>query len=277
MLPGLVRFPVLGTGNKTLAQAITDAGLTANSKLVLDAGDSASYSGAGQSWLDRSGGGYDFFRGATSGAEASDPTFTGSSGDLTSATYWSFDGGDYFTYDTTNEAWMQTLHKDGAVISAIAAVYLPNLVASAGLWGTSGNSPGPGSRMYFTDSEQLSYQVGKGSDPDVLVKSTDAGISTGAWHIVGLSVNENGGNVSFFYVDGAYKQTGASNTFDAAYTNPSAANAAYTMQIAAMGNNEKMFESGARLGFLGIWQGTALSKANFDTLYADLKGRYGLS
>jgi hypothetical protein len=47
-------------------------GLVTNCKLVLDAGEASSYT-SGQSWLDLSGNGYDFFLGSTSGAAANDP------------------------------------------------------------------------------------------------------------------------------------------------------------------------------------------------------------
>lgn len=274
MLPGLVRFPTIGgSSNLSLYEAIIAAGLTSNCKLVLDAGDASSYS-AGQSWLDRSGNGYDFFRGATSGSNTDDPTFTGSAGDLTSSTYWSFDGGDFFTYDTTNEAWMEALHKDNALFSLIASVYIPD-AAVHGVFGTMGTATtNIGVRLQFTTVEKLQFIVAGGAS--ALNKTTDNAVSAGAWHIIGLSIDEAGGSVSFFYTDGGYSQVSASNTFDAAYLSPSSSSATYTMQIGAAGNNGFPLANTTRLGFLGIWQGTALSKANFDTLYASTKGRYGL-
>jgi len=100
--------------NVTLIDAITTAGLTSGLQLALDAGDTNSYSGSGQSWLDTSGNGYDFFRGITGGANSDDPTFNGTSGGISINEYWSFDGDDFFIYDSANETWMNNLHKNNA-------------------------------------------------------------------------------------------------------------------------------------------------------------------
>src|SRR5258708_4652988 len=85
----------------------------------------ASYDGVSQTWNDRSGGGYNFYRGTTSGGDASDPTFNGAPGDPNGA-YFSFDGGDLFTYSTTNAAWMDALHKSGAAFSVFALYFVPS-------------------------------------------------------------------------------------------------------------------------------------------------------
>src|SRR5688572_10725967 len=116
-----------GAINDTLLTILNGLGLTANLKLCLDAGDNLSAPAAATSWLDRSGNGYDFFRGTTSGADATDPTFNGTPGELSAAEYWSFDGGDFFRYDTTNETWMQNLHKNNALLSFFCWLYLPSL------------------------------------------------------------------------------------------------------------------------------------------------------
>ena len=63
----------------------------------LDAGDADSYSGSGQIWSDLSVEGNDFYLGATSSSQASDPTFNGAAGGESSGEYFSLDGGDWFT------------------------------------------------------------------------------------------------------------------------------------------------------------------------------------
>lgn len=258
-------------GIPTLIQAITFASLTTNLKLALDAADSNSWPGSGTKWLDTSGGGYDFLLGSDGSTAA--PTFTGSSGCLSSSCYWSFGGTQYFTYDTTNETWMENLHKDNAIYSIIAAIYQPNFSVVGTVIGD-----------YGASITGFGHRIGSTELPGVFIRNASAtvlnfsagALSTSAWHIIGLSVNEAGGNVSFFYLDGAYNQVAASNTFDAAYSSPASGNATSTMQIAASGGANNIVGSGFRFGFLGMWEGTALSKANFDTLYAALKGRYGL-
>lgn len=275
----LAKFHCLreGSGLVSLASAITTAGLTSNCKLILDPGIRASYT-SGQKWNDVSGNGYDFFLGDGSGVSANDPTFTGSAGDLSSNTYWGFDGSQYFTYDTTNEAWMNNLHKNGALFSLICAIYVVNITDPDGAvnYGTNGSTLGAvGSDFRLDSSEKISFRVTNGTITPALEVVATTGLSTGAWHIVGLSIDENGGNVSFFYADGAYNRTSAfSDTFDAAYLSPSGANATCTMQIASIGNADGIFPNGYKLGFFGMWEGVALTKANFDLLFGLLRGRY---
>jgi hypothetical protein len=95
---------------------IGNQGLTSGLRLCLDAGDGLSYR-SGQSWLDRSGNGYDFFLGLNGSAAGDDPTFNGTPNLHSSNEYFGYDGGDFFAYDSVNEAWMQNLHKAGAVYS----------------------------------------------------------------------------------------------------------------------------------------------------------------
>src|SRR5688572_18803052 len=100
---------LFGGAGLSLFQAITQAGLTSNLQLCVDSGDALSYPGSGQKFLDRSGNGYDFFLGVDGTVESTDPTFTGEVG--TGKAYWALDGTAFFTYDTTNETWMQNIHK----------------------------------------------------------------------------------------------------------------------------------------------------------------------
>lgn len=67
--------PFFAGGGTSLINTLSNLGLLTNLKLCLDAGDLNSYDGSSQTWKDLSGNGTDFYRGATSGSEASDPTF----------------------------------------------------------------------------------------------------------------------------------------------------------------------------------------------------------
>lgn len=275
MFPGLARFAAL-ISDVSLSQAIASAGLTTNCKLILDAADVDSYPGTGQKWLDRSGNGYDFFRGNSASSEGADPTFTGTAGDISRSTYWAFDGGDYFTYDTTNETWMDSLHKDGAIWSALIAFQIPNLGAQAALFGTA-ETTNPGVNFTMDASEKLEVKAFR-SGATALNVTAGTGVSQNTWHIAGLSINEpTGSGGGFLYLDGNYLQVAGNNTFDATYSSPSSSAAERPLQIGARGGDQERLANGSRLGFLAIWQGTALSKANFDTLYTALKGRYGLA
>jgi len=113
-------YQTLGFGSGShpawnLEEIIRGLSLDTNLKLCLDAGEGDSYT-SGQSWLDLAGSGYDFFLGQDGSSDSTDPTFNGVANTMTSSEYWSFDGGDYFTYDTTNETWMENLHKAGALL-----------------------------------------------------------------------------------------------------------------------------------------------------------------
>lgn len=267
-----------GASFKTLLKAIQDASLTTNLKLALDFGSISSWPGSGTQWLDTSGGGIDFDRTGSSGG----PVPTGSAGQLGSGNYWTFTGnpglGRFFTYETTNAAWMETLHKDNAIFSVIVALHSvadgeailgdnANDLSSVGLQINGANGGGIKPRLI----------VSNGTGVAALDVAADNAISFSSWSIVGLSINGAGGSVSFFYQNGNYNPVSAGNTFDAAYLLPSAAGAAAVMQIAAAGAGAALVNAAARVAFFGMWQGTALTKANFDSLYASLKPRFGLA
>lgn len=255
---------------------LTNLGLTTNLKLCLDSGDEASYT-SGQKFLDRSGGGYDFFFGADATAAADDPTFNGVAGAVSSAEYMSFDGGDFFLYDTANETWMQNIHKDGFTGGIAAWVYCP---ASGGL--QSGTYNGASANIGFgfvvgTGDHGFRTAKAVGGGVYALLKSGDAFPNASAWNFAAVSINENGGNVSFLYLNGAYNQVSAANTFDAAYSSPSAAAATTTMGVGSNGGTTAdKASSGTRLGGYVVWEGTAPTKANFDSFFATTRTRYGI-
>lgn len=245
-----------------MIQAITTAGLTSNLQLCLDAGDPLSYT-SGQSWLDRSGNGYDFFLGADGSGTATDPTFV-SAGRLS---YWTFDGGDYFTYDTTNETWMQNLHKNNAVFSYLCMFYKPGAV-SAYAFGDTGAGSVTGALVNVSSSGLEVVNAGVG----VIGKSgTSAGVG---WHFSAGSITEaTGAGGGFFYRDGSYDQSGGSDTFDSTYTLPSSGSASHTFQIAASGNGSSPFGVDTRMSCIAIWS-SALSKGNMDALWTSMRGRF---
>lgn len=251
------------------AYIIRRLGLATNCKLVLDAGEASSYT-SGQSWLDLSGNGYDFFLGSTSGAAANDPTFTGTAGQRTSGEYWSFDGGDFFRYDTTNETWMENIHKDNAIFTLAAWVYPVNATTTNMLWGDH-NSSGVtvGVHWCYDATEALIFAVTNGSGISFSDTSTIT-LTQSAWNFVALSLNEATGASGGFH----YKN-GTSDTFTSTYTSPSASSAAATAEIAA-GAGAFPLENGSRLGMFMAWEGTALTTGDLDNIYAATRIRYGV-
>lgn len=244
-------------------------GLNNSLQVCLDAGDDLSYS-SGQVWFDTSGNGYDFNRGATSGAESSDPTFNGTAGRRTDGEYWSFDGGDFFTYDTTTEAWMQTLHQNNALFTLAGWWYLPSasfhlLVTTLG-GGTAASSDGIS--FQTTATRELTLFVGSAATADTTLTSTIQ-FANSAWTFIAVSLDEAAG------ASGSLWQINeAQETFNGTYSAPSAVAADGAFQLGARGSSFPL-ASGSRLGMMNIWT-RALSAAELTTLFHATRNRYGV-
>lgn len=259
-----------GGGQQTLFQAITAAGLTSNLQLCLDAGDAASYT-SGTKWLDRSGNGYDFFLGTDGTTDA--PTLNGGAGNR--GAYWS-GVTKYFTYDTTNEVWMQNLHKDNAAFTCIYIMYAAGTNPAA--FGTSDGTVATniGVSFYVASTSPPKIYVANGTGGAALEVNGDTTPAANAYHMVGVSLNEaTGAGGGFLYTDGAYNQVSASDTFNSAYSSPSASSATYKMNVAALGNGGTPLSANERLGAIAIWS-SALTKANLDSIFALQRARYGI-
>jgi hypothetical protein len=264
-------------GLTTLYDVILKAGLTTGLQICLDAGDKLSYDPAQadpQVWRDRSGNGFDFHRGLTGSAAGDDPTFNGKAGDLSNKTYWSSDGGDAFDYDAANEAWMNNLHLDNAVMSVLACAY-PAAASENVIFGTIYTAPGVHLRV--DSAGKLAFRQNNAATS--FNKTADNAMSATAWNVVGMTLDEAGGaNASFFYRDGAYDPAGGLNTWDGAYNTPGGTSGHFA--IMAEGSDDTTTYSlvspnGMRLKFFALWT-VALTKANFDALFAALRGRQGI-
>ena len=254
-------------------QDIVDASLTSGLQFCLDAGSASSYDGSSQKWDDLSGNGQDFFRGADNTATTDDPTFNGTSGDLSSTEYFSFDGGDFFRYDSANETWVNNLQKNNALFSAAFLVYtVDNNNSVEGLFGTRANSnsnngcdfklsTGTGSRGAVTISDGANL---------LNIQTNNNYTLFNAWEFFGLSIDEAsgaGGSRLWSNAQGA-------TTFDATYSNPGTGDATYTLELCAVGNNQRELSSGFRIAMAAMWDGVALSAANFSTLSAAMLARF---
>jgi hypothetical protein len=244
-----------------LTQVLSDLGLTSGLTLLLDAGDLESYA-SGQKWLDRSGNGYDFFLGADATASATDPTFN-------SDGYFTFDAGDFFTYDTTNETWMQNLHKDNAAFTLLSWVYTPVNSANYCFVGTAGATfAAVGISFYISTTNKVSFRLYNATGSTGLDIDTTATVSAGAWHFCGITLDEAAGTGSLFLDSVAEAKT-------TTYTSPSAASATRTMQIGAFGNNVAPFPNNTRFA-MQLAYTTALSDANVAAIFNATRGRFGV-
>lgn len=273
-LRGMLNGPP-SVGNQPLIDIITGLGLTSGLKLCLDAGDAASYDPAVQTdkWLDTSGNGCDFFRGSGTGSDAADPTFNGTAGNLSANEFFSFDGGDFLRYDSTNEAWMNNLHKNNAVYTIFSVFYIPySTTSSQVFFGTRGRYQGVSARCVIsTDITELGvWQNLGGANLNVTTPNTrnPSGFST-----YGLSVDEPTGA-------GVVNLDGTTTTFTATYTGTtSSTKPAGTCTIGARtedASNDQILQNGAKIAMTAVWEGTALSSAQLESLRNAVRGRYGI-
>jgi hypothetical protein len=265
MIPGMACFANVGTNKgSSLREVINELGLTSGLKVLLDAGDIASVaSGSQTKWLDISGNGYDFNRGSGSGSDSADPTFNGVVGRQSSGEFYSSDGGDYFTYDSANETWMNNLHKDNARFSVAAWVNLPNTPDNQYILSTD-NGGGPGIYLLADNGHAFLGVLGS-----ALAFASDNVIVVGGagWAFVGLSVNEPG-NSCIWNVRG----TPSSGT--CTYSAPSSASASDTMRIGYRAGG--VLSNGSRIANLAVWEGTSLTAAQLAAMFTATRGKFGV-
>lgn len=262
---------LLGGGAPRVAffDAITSVGVTAGLFFAIDVADVASYVGSGQTITDRSGSGNSWFRGTTSGSEASDPTFVGSGGSKSISTYFSYDGGDLNRLAVSNPAAINSIHKDSAKFTLMLGIRTPaSFAAEGGLMGThAGVSTNHGFIFYITSAGKCRFYLADGLGGNPLIVLADTVLSVSTNYMVALSIDEAAGaGGSYFWLDGGYNQVSASDTFNGTYTSPSSSAATYTAEIGAWGNAAFPAGSGFRLYFAGGWSGTIPSKANLDSI-----------
>lgn len=262
MIPGIAGIAGKAGAHPTLLQAINSLGLATNLKLCLDAGDNSSVaSGSQTKWLDVSGNGYDFNRGSTSASQSSDPTFNGAPGGQSLNEYYSFDGGDYFTYDAANETWMESLHKNSATFTALFWHYAKG---SVDLF-TTGASTGV---TWSVDPVGIATLVCRNGGSLVAY----AGYTTGGfsaldrWNCFGFSLNEAASTFEFAVNNGA-------NSNSVTYSSPSAGAASIVMQIMS---STVLAPSGSRTAACAFWQGTALVGADMLKIYNATRSRFGV-
>src|SRR5689334_20892601 len=193
--------------NTKLITVIQQLGLTTNLKLCLDAGDIASAASATpDKWLDRSGGGYDFYRGTGTGADAADPTFNGTPGNRSVNEYWSSDGGDLFRYDSANETWMNNLHKSGAKLTFLGWVYWSTggTATSFALCGTNGGSvANTGVHLVIQIASSALTFRSVNTSVAVCNKTSVITCTNNAWNFIAVSVDAAAGaSGGFFHING---------------------------------------------------------------------------
>lgn len=258
------------TPNRTLLEILTDLSLTTGLLLCFDLGDADCYSGTGQEITDTSAAGNDFWRGAANTVEATDPTFNGTAGRLTSAEYLSFDGGDFLTIQSSPVSF-DALHKDTATWTVFAVVWP---IAGAGNQQVFSNiaASGAGVRLTINSDEKLAVQVLDGSQNTEILKTADNALTAGAWSALATSISESAGaSGGFLWRNGAYDPVGTADQWDPAYPSPGTGAAGGAETIGANANATGLVNSGTRLAAIAIWS-AALTKTNLDAIWSALNG-----
>jgi len=263
----------------TLGQALPYLGMETNIKFTLDAAMSGSYKPGNNRWYDVSNllgstrsGGINFYVGldATIGS-ATDPTWNGVENGGSANEYFSFDGGDYFYYDSVNQTWMMQLHEDGAVWSLFTWVYLPAIpTVQQSLFGTNGGIlSDQGVGLFFNTGTGLTIQISNGTATPALLQGSGILPLQVGWNAIGFSINEPANRLTFF-ANGGIKQ------HPATFTTPSTSDPGYRFQIGARGNAHSPLLAGARMASFAMWDRVELTTANFDEIFNLTRGIYGL-
>jgi hypothetical protein len=275
MLPGLSAMVagVTGAGQPgdNMIDVLTSLSLTTNLKLCLDAGDSSSYS-SGQSWLDRSGNGYDFYLGADGSATGTDPTFNGAAGGQSAAEYFSFDGGDYFTYDTSNESWMNALHQSSPAWTWLGWVYIPSGSATVGLFGTASSASEVGVAFSYNQStDKFTLNIYNGSGSAAYSGTTDAfSLPASQWVMSAVSVIPTGTATIR-----AYTASGTKSDAPVGFLSGASASAASrTMRLGH--DTAQALPNGARMNSVVVKQGATLSATAISNIFAATRGKFGV-
>lgn len=255
-------------GNPSIYDAIVEAGLTTNLKLVLDAGDSQSYDGTSQKWLDRSGG-YDFFLGTNGTVQSADPTFNGTAGRLTASEFFSVDGGDYFSYDTTIESWMQAIGKSGGVFTILALIYIPSDTDSSLIASRGASATDYGWDVFYSAAlDKMFFRYYDSGGTARSLGNSAATIVPGL-HFWAFSGTLTSGQTYDVMIDGT-------NSSGAIAVTGTTNNPVNNLKMGARGDASGFAVNGTRYHGVAMWQGTRLTQANFTTLWNRLRSRFGL-
>lgn len=255
--------PLPSKSTPKLIDILTTLGLTTNLKVCVDAGDSNSVTTSIPStWEDVSGQNNDLTIGTAP------PQFRGTVGGLSSNEYMRTISEGCLT---TSQTWADSAHNNNALVSIFVAMKKH----SDGTLFTTANSSLPGSSTGFTYKTNPQVQVTNASGTEALLKTADVGSET-ATACYGLSLNEGGGNVSFFWKNGSYDQVSAANTFDASYASPSAGIPDRSPRYFGYFVASWSSVPDANVYAMAIWVGTALTKDNLDAIFGMIRGRFSL-
>lgn len=223
---------------------------------------------------------YDYYLGSSNGDTAGDPEHLG--------TYWNFRGGDFFTLASgaTSTTFLKNMHKAGAkftielwlLYSGTGSGIRPMFDSGTDDHGGADTSRGV---MYLDLGETEtprghSIRVKRDSAAaNALAKTTDSLPSTGAIHMLAISIDSTGASNSFFYKDGAYDPSGGVNTWDGTYSTPGTSDTTQPSRIGARGDALEAAPGSSRLYLLRLYN-TNLTKEQLDANWTSTRSIFGI-
>lgn len=260
--------PGRGRGSLRHLEVAKRCGLAGSSlKLCLDPADNRSYSGSGQTFNDRTANGHNFNVGKTSGAETSDPTFTGTANTL--AAYFLHDGGDFFELASANPTWVDDIHKDNAQATLAFWWWIPSFATAMRFAGTTSTSSAgaTGFRWGPTDADSMTFTVHNSGAVLAAMLDFGATFPTSAWAFYCVSINEATGSL----IGGC---NGSYTTASSTYTSPGTGSALERLQIGAS-NGQAIVPADTRFGGGWMWN-TALTEAQMTRIFNASRRRFGV-
>lgn len=254
--------------NDSMIAIIEKLNLTANLKLCLDAGDINSYPGSGTKWLDTSGNGYDFDFGDGS-TSSTYPTFNGVAGNLSANEFFSSDGGDYFSYDSANEPWMDELHNAGKSLSIVGVWTSPGTA----YWISSGlNSVSSGVSLvsYSAGLEYYVYNAPSGISNLILTSTPYYKGPSSKMSVVGFSNTENSGDTLIPMGKGITLPA-----LSSVFSNSNSGTPSVAFKLGAKTDLATLLPSGAKIACLAVWVDVKLTQSELQAIANKLQFRFG--
>jgi len=244
---------------KVLGGIITD-----NLQLHLDAGDSASYSGSGETWADLTANGYDWYLGKTGTVDGDEAAFVSGTPD-----YFDHVNGDevYQAQAAYSGSILRTFGRNNQAFTIEMWAYLSGTSLSTLIANAYGSADNGLYLEWSRTSQRLSlstYPLNDGFD------NNSTNISTNAWHQLAITGTCDG-TTGTFVVDGAADGTWSENN-----SGWSTGDSTKIPNVAGRnGDTAARFQAGSRLGKVRIYD-VALSVADLNQNFEANRDEYGI-
>jgi hypothetical protein len=239
---------LIGSSSATVRGVFTDLGVTPT--LVIDASDSASYSGSGQTITDRSPAANAWQRGINGSADATDPSFVAAAG--ADPAHFLFNGFASITPSGT-PTFADDWHKAGAAFTVFAAFFLPSVPpyspsqAQYLLSTCADATAGIGIQIRVSNAGRWGVTVRNGTGLVLNLNSSD--VLPAGWNVCAVGINAAAGQGWFMTTPGM--GTGQVQSLTPSYASPSAAakaNGPFIGKSAVTADtNSQRFISGGRI------------------------------